>query len=994
MFMPMAFAAPALAAGEFGVAPGSVTARTCAAADVTCTASSALETQAGAHPTGTVSFALNSETVSPQPGGTVGEVPIGRVRDAVVQLPPGFVGDPQAVPECSDETLKGSGCPRDTMVGYAIVTTASSSVPWPAGSPRGTVVTPVFNLVPAPGQTAQFGLIVYESIERLVANVRADGDYGLTVTGNDIAGNNDVKGVTMTFWGVPEEHNGAGSVEMSGGSSVSTVGGAGAGPKSPFLTNPSNCSSGALATRLDVDSWEDPGTLLPDGEPNLADPAWHTETASSPQPTGCEKLPFGPSLSLQPVTHEIDTPSGYEVTLTSPQNETVGGVGEADIDNVNVTLPPGVSVDPSAADGLEGCTDAEYGYGTNEPVSCPAASQIGEVEVETPLLAPHALTGQIYLGTPLNDEPESGGMFRLFLVIHGPGLLLKIEGDARANASTGQLTSTFAGNPPLPFSELKLRFDGGERAPLANPSWCEAASTNSELSSYAAQTIFSSDPVSFSYDGEGGACPAAMPFSPSFSAGTVTPLGGAFSPFTLSFARGDRQQTLSQISTQLPAGLLAVLSSVTRCQEPQAAAGTCAAAAQIGIATAGAGPGPHPFYVSGPVYLTGPYDGAPFGLAVAVPAIAGPYDLGTVVVRAGIFVNPVTAAVSVVSGPLPQILDGIPLRIQDVNVMVDRADFTFNPTSCAARTVTATIASAQGAGSAVSSPFDVGGCQNLPFKPQLSASTRANTSKANGASLNVRVAYPTSGEANIAKVDLTIPAILPSRLTTLQKACTETQFEANPAGCPAASDIASVTVHTPLLSSPLTGPAYLVSRGGAAFPDIELVLQGEGVTIVVDGKTQIKDGITYSRFETVPDAPFTTFEFNAPEGPYSILTANGSLCDRPVPMPATLTGQNGAVLTQDTAIEVQGCPGALAVLSSKLEEADPDPLRVCAGRGQGGGQRQGRLERLEILLRPRSPDVHVEREEDREADDEDRADLHAEQGHEADQDREGDLQKR
>ncbi len=725
------------------------------------------------------------------------------------------------------------------------------------------------------------------------------------------------------------------------------MGGEGAGPKSPFLTNPSNCSSGPLTTRVDADSWEDPGTLLPDGEPNLEDPAWHTETASSPQPTGCEKLPFGPSLSLQPVTHEIDTPSGYEVTLTSPQNETVGGVGEADIDDVDVTLPPGVSVDPSAADGLEGCSDAEYGYGTNEPVSCPASSQIGEVEIETPLLAPHALTGQIYLGTPLDDEPESGGMFRLFLAIHGPGLLLKIEGDARANASTGQLTSTFAGNPPLPFSELKLRFDGGERAPLANPPWCEIASTTSELSSYAAQTIFSSDPVSFSYDGEGGACPATMPFGPSFSAGTVTPLGGAFSPFTLSFARGDGQQTLSQISTQLPAGLLAVLSSVTPCQEPQAAAGTCAATSRIGTATAGAGPGPHPFYVSGPVYLTGPYDGAPFGLAVSVPAIAGPYDLGTVVVRAGIFVNPVTAAVSVVSGPLPQILDGIPLRIQDVNVTVDRADFTFNPTSCAARTVTATIASAQGANSAVSSPFDVGGCQNLPFKPQFSASTQANTSKANGASLNARIAYPTSGEANIAKAELTIPAILPSRLTTLQKACTEAQFEANPAGCPAASDIASVTVHTPLLSSPLTGPAYLVSRGGAAFPDIELVLQGEGVTIVVDGKTQIKDGVTYSRFETVPDAPFTTFEFNAPEGPYSILTANGSLCDRPVLMPATLTGQNGAVLTQDTAIDVQGCPGALAVLSSKLKQRTltlsvyaPGAGKVAAGgRGVSSGSK-------------------------------------------------------
>ena len=911
----------------FGLTPGSVTAHTCAAAEVTCTASSTLETQAGAHPTGTLSFALNSETVSPQPGGTVGTVPVGLVKDVVVQLPPGLVGNPRAVPQCSNETLKsGSGCPRDTMVGYAVIETAEISLKSPE-SPDGTVVTPVFNLIPAPGQAAQFGFIIAEAVADLVGSVRTDGNYGLTVASNNIANTNIyIKKVTTTFWGVPAEHNGPGALRVAGAGITSTVGGEGAGPKVPFLTNPSNCSSGPLTTRVDVDSWEDPGTLLADGEPNLADPAWHTETGSSPQPTGCEALPFGPSLKLQPVTDHIDAPSGYEVILTAPQNETIGGLGEADLDNVNVTLPPGVSVDPSAADGLEGCTDVEYGYGTNSAVSCPAASQIGEVEVETPLLAPHSLTGQIYLGSPLSDDPQSGEMFRLFLVANGPGLLIKIEGSAVADPTTGQLSATFLNNPPLPFSEFKLRFNGGDRAPLANPPWCETANTTSQLSSYGGQAVVWTDPLMFSSDGRGGACPASIPFSPSFSAGTLMPLAGAFSPFTLSFGRSDRQQTLSQISMQLPAGLLGILSSVPLCEEPQAAAGTCGAASRIGTATASAGPGPHPFYVSGPVYLTGPHGGAPFGLSVAVPAIAGPFNLGTVVVRAGIYVNPATAAVSVVSSPLPRILDGIPLRIQNINVTVDRADFTFNPTSCAAQMVSATISSSQGADRTVSSPFGVGGCQNLPFKPSFRVSTQANTSKANGAGLDVKVASR-SGQANIAKVDVTLPKQLPSRLATLQKACTQVQFAANPAGCPAGSFVGVATAVTPVLNVPLTGPAILVSHGGAAFPDLVLILQGQGVTIELTGNTLIKKGVTYSKFDTVPDAPVSTFELRLPEGPHSILgtnistKANGSMCAQALTMPTTIIAQSGAQMTQRTKIAVSGCPKPKKPAKKKKKQA-------------------------------------------------------------------------
>ncbi|MCW3029124.1 MAG: hypothetical protein JWN81_2335, partial [Solirubrobacterales bacterium] len=587
-------ASPALAGEEFGIAPGSLTARTCAAAEMTCTGSSALETQAGAHPTGTVSFALNSQTVTPQPGGTQGTLSVGQVKDVVAQLPPGLVGNPQALPRCSYRTLT-TGCPRDTMVGYTVITTASTNLATPGG-PTGTLVTPIFNLVPAAGETAQFGFRIVASATLIVGSVRTDGDYGLTVAVHNIVGGYYIKEIATTFWGVPAEHNGPGSTRVLSQGAIFTVGGPGAGPMAPFLTNPTDCSSGPLTARLYTDSWEHPGTLLADGEPNPQDPAWQSATASSPEPTGCEGLPFSPSLKLHPATREIDTPSGYEISLTAPQNETVGGVGEADLRDVHLTLPAGVTVDPSAADGLAGCTDSEYGLGTNNPVSCPAASQIGEVELETPLLAPHSLTGQLYLDTPLSNDPESGEMFRLFIVLNGPGLLIKLEGSALADPTTGRLSSTFLKNPPLPFSEFRLRLNGGERAPLANPPWCETANTTSELSSYAAQTLVESDSLKFSYDGQGGACPASMPFSPSFSAGTLTPLAGAFSPFTLSFGLGDRQQTLSQISTTLPPGLLATLKEVPRCQAAQAAAGTCAAGSRIGTATAAAGPGPHPFY--------------------------------------------------------------------------------------------------------------------------------------------------------------------------------------------------------------------------------------------------------------------------------------------------------------------------------------------------------------------------------------------------------------
>jgi hypothetical protein len=601
-----------------------------------------------------------------------------------------------------------------------------------------------------------------------------------------------------------------------------------------------------------------------------------------------------------------------------------------------------MSVNPGVADGLQGCSDAQISLFSADPAICPDASQIGTAEVHTPLLD-HPLAGAVYIGTPLcnpcNDaDAASGRMLRLFIGVDDPqsGVVVKLPGTVAANPSTGRLTATFKNNPQLPFSDLQLQFKGGPRAPLATPQTCGVFTTTSDLVPWSAPETPDATPSSsfgVNWDGAGGACPASASFAPSFTAGTVVPKAGGYTPFTLTLGRADREQDLSQIQVHMASGLLGTLSSVPLCGEPQAGLGTCSQASRIGTTTVAAGAGSNPFHLSGPVYLTGPYNGAPFGLSVAVPAVAGPFNLGTVVVRAAITIDPQTAAVTVTSGALPQIIDGVPVRLRTVNVTVDRPGFIFNPTNCSAQAIAAAIASAQGATAAVSTPFAVGGCASLPFKPKFTASTQAKTTKANGASLTVKVAS-SPGQANVAKVDLQLPKALPSRLTTLQKACTEAQFNANPAGCAPGSVIGIAKAITPLLNVPLSGPAILVSHGGAAFPDVEFVLQGQGVTVVLDGKTQIKKGVTYSHFDTVPDAPISSFETILPQGPHSVLAANtktgpnGSLCGASLVLPTTITGQNGAQIKQSTKLAVTGCKKA------KKKSKKANARRRRHGRGR------------------------------------------------------------
>jgi hypothetical protein len=491
------------------------------------------------------------------------------------------------------------------------------------------------------------------------------------------------------------------------------------------------------------------------------------------------------------------------------------------------------------------------------------------------------------------------------------GVDVRLKGLVEPNATTGQLTTSFTENPEQPFSNLTLKFKGGALAPIANPLSCgmtTATASFAPLTGTATQSPLSGFTVDS--NGKGGACSApVLALTQNTSSSNST--AGAYTSYTLNLQRGDGQQYLTTVSTTLPEGLLGIVPSLTLCEEAQANAGTCTAASKIGTATVKAGAGGEPFSFSGSVYLTGPYQGAPYGLSIVVPAQAGPFNLGNEIVRAKITVNPTTTQLTVTAN-VPSIKGGIPLRIKGMSIAIDREKFMINPTNCgvlATSTLlggTPTLPPVAGASQGISTPFQVQGCSALAFKPQFSASTSGKTTRATGASLNVNIGY-TAGQANVKYVKTTLPKQLPARLTTLNKACTAATFQVNPASCPAGAVVGTATASTPVLPNPMSGPAILVSHGGAAFPDLEFVLSGNNVTVIVDGTTDIKNGITTSTFAAVPDVPISSFALKLPSGSDSLLSANGNLCTKPLVMPTVLEGQNGTKVTQNTKISASRC---------------------------------------------------------------------------------------
>jgi hypothetical protein len=918
------------------------------------------EEQAGAHPydlTTTMSFntVLNATSSEAGVGGDAYE-PVREVKTVAVTLPPGLYGDPLATPRCPISGLSEaresqarftllSNCPPASQVGEVYLVRRSQYQ-------RGGYA--LYNMDPEAGYPAELGfdaqglaspVLIYASLLP-----SAEG-YRLRLATPGVLRAIQIEGLQITVFGDPGERDRTGVT-------------------APFLTNPAACSEQSLKSLTEVSAWE--SGFFTEGE-----------AVSYQDVSGCGALQgaagFNPTLQVTPEESEADTPSGYEVSLKVPQAPaTFAQLATPDLRDATVALPAGVSLSPTAASGpdaLEGCSSAQIdllgtelgeghpggnaspyddGLTHASPGHCPEASRIGSVEVKTPLLE-KPLTGSVYVAQPgcggsgqpacTEQAAEEGQIFGLYLEMSGSGLIVKLQGSMevggnghRNGLAPGQLRARFLNNPQLPFEELKMVISGGQRAALANPQSCGTYTTTSELEPWSApESGPSATPTSaFAIAG----CASPTGFTPALTAGTTTPLAGSYSPFTLTMTRKDGEQDLSSVAVRTPPGLLGKIAGIPLCAEAQANAGTCGPESQVGTTTVASGSGSEPLYLRGNVYLTGPYDGAPFGLSIAVPAVAGPFNLGNVVVRASIAIDPHTAAITTTSGPLPQFVDGVPTRIQTINVTLNRPGFIANPTNCEQQIVSATITSAQGATAGVSSPFVAAGCASLPFKPGFAVSTSGKASKADGASLKVKIVSPAEGpqnssngssgsnleEANIKSVKVELPKQLPSRLTTLQKACTAQQFDSNPAGCPSASMVGMATARTPILNGPLTGPAYFVSHGNEAFPQLVIVLQGEnGLVVDLVGDTFIsKAGITSSTFAAVPDVPVSSFELVLPEGPYSALTTDlphesHDLCGQKLTMPTVFVAQNGAELHETTSVPVEGCSNALRVVSKSVK---------------------------------------------------------------------------
>jgi hypothetical protein len=700
-----------------------------------------------------------------------------------------------------------------------------------------------------------------------------------------------------------------------------------------FLTMPSSCAGESLVSSVAVQAW---------------DGATAEKQSASEEVTGCDELQFEPRLAVEPEDSATRSPTGLKVDLSMPQDESLGGLSDADLKSAVVTLPEGMTINPASAGGRKGCPLLEgresakeeregrkelvgINLESSEPANCPNASKIGTVSVKTPLLE-HPLPGSIYLAAQ-EDNPFHS-LLAIYLVIDDrvSGVVVKLAGHVELGEggdglSPGQIRTSFLENPELPVENVELELYGGPKAPLATPAACGSYTVTSQLMPWSSERKepFTAEAPQFvepagRFAIEQGCEPAG--FTPSFAAGTSSPQAGGFSPFSVMISRQDPEEDIGTVSVTAPPGLLGSVKSVAQCPEPQASKGECGPESLVGETSAAIGVGSDPYWITGgKVYLTGPYNNGPYGLSIVVPTTAGPFTLtgnggyGREIVRASIRVNPYTSQITAVSDPLPPVIQGIPPDIRTIDVTINRPGFAFNPTNCSPLEATGTITSAQGASANVSTPFEAANCANLPYEPSIAVSTQAKTSKDDGASLTIKITAPT-GQANTAKAMLTFPKQLPTRLTTLQKACLAAVFDANPASCPEGSIIGTAKVRTPVLAGTLTGPIYLVSHGGVEFPDAEIVLQGENnLTFILDGNTHIKHGITTSTFNSVPDAPFTSFETTLPEGPHSAFAfvsakANYSMCGQKLTLPVTFTGQNGAVLTRTPKIAVAGCPKA------------------------------------------------------------------------------------
>jgi hypothetical protein len=881
------------------------------------------------------------------------------VRNTIVELPPGFIGSNTAVPTCSQAQLLSNGprgpnqsqCPVASQVGMISFELAIQH-----RSQKFTV--PLYNIqVTSPGIAAALGFRT-ALLSQILSITARPGDSGLTITSGNLQATEEPHNISVTVWGVPAAADHDAERDRECEESLCEGGNESAGiPPRPFLSTPTSCSSQPLTARLRADSWEAPET-------------WVEETSAIPPMTGCERVPFSPSIVVEPTTRSAESSSGLNISLDVPQEwGSPNTLSTANVKDTRLALPVGYTANPSLAVGLGSCSPAQYEaetYSSLPGEGCPSESKIGAVEVETPVLVGgEKLSGAVYIAKPYDNPFDS--LLGLYIIVKDPqlGIIVKLAGHIEPNPVTGQLVTTVNEDPQVPFSRFTLKLRQGAASPLVSPPACGTYTAEGALTPWSAPLTPVAVNSSFQIEnGIGGSpCPAGgvPPFRPGLVAGTVSNSAGSYTPMNIHITRNDGEQEITRFSSILPAGLTAKLAGIPFCPDADIEAAkhvtgaqeeaepSCPAASEIGHTLVGAGVGSVLAYTPGKVYMAGPYNGAPFSIAAITSAKVGPFDLGTVVVREALEIDPNTGIVTVdakASDPIPHIIDGIVIHVRDIRVYIDRSQFMINPTSCDPMTFAATVDGA-GADSAnpadqvpvtIDSPFQLANCQNLAFKPALHVSTSGRTSRVDGASLSVKLTYPTGSlgqDANIKEVKVDLPKQLPSRLPTLQKACTEAQFQANPAGCPSASIVGHAKAITPILPVPLEGPAYFVSNGGAKWPELVIVLQGYGVTIDLRGETFIsKQGVTSSTFAAVPDQPVTSFELTLPEGSYSALAAIGNLCTaKKLVMPTEFVAQNGDLIRQSTKIAVTGCEKKAKHAKSKKRRTQRRNVSASVKRG-------------------------------------------------------------
>ena len=849
--------------------------------------------QAGGHPDLETSFSLQS------PGEPEA------AKNVIFNAPRGLFGNTNAIARCGASAFARDECSPDSQAG--LITVYAS---YEGNSEYLLGTAPIYDLETGPEQTALFAFIVpvLDIPIAIPVQVRTTSDYGLRFTVQDITQLTPLASAKLTFWGFPADeshdaqrfHKGepgrpAGCAELTNTSCTIPL--RSDLPDKPLIDNPTTCSGEPLITRLQVQTYQDPEHL--------------TEKPSSyPAITGCDGDTFNPVLEASPTTAETDSPSGLNIELRTSQFE-VHAASPSQIKSAILTMPPGFTINPDAADGQTACSDAQANFGSEGPTNCPDQSKIGTFSIGSPALN-GPLSGSIYIG-----EPKPGNQYRLFMVASGFGMNIKLLGSFQPNPENGRLTATFEELPQLPFETFQLHLFSGERSLMATPIACTIYTISGDFFPWDASRSDKTSTQVFGLETgpHGSECPGQIrPFEPTLEAGTATPVAGAFSSFTLKLNREDGDQYLGKLNFTMPPGLTANLHGVTYCSEAdiKAAAETlgkteqadpsCPATSEIGTSNVAAGPGSHPFHAVGKIYLSGPFQGAPLSLAAITPALAGPYDYGTVVVRVALHIDPTDAHVIADSEVVPEIIGGIPIRMRSIQVNIDKPNFMINPTNCSPFVVASEGIGDQGTPASFSSYFHAVDCATLGFSPkmtitQLGGRKATKQGKEPGMQFDLNT---NPGDANIRSVAVTLPRAFEIDQEHLGNLCDRSELVQDQ--CKGKAAIGTVIDESPLLEKPLQGPAYAVSgfagSGGSVLPRVVFILGGQ-VTVMPEGEsTTIKGGELKTVISTVPDVPIGHFRLTLYGGSLGYLENTQNLCASPTVTNVEIDAQNGKTLTQ------------------------------------------------------------------------------------------------